>query len=165
MAQRNTVERKISFYRIYTGNNSNGKPYNFNVKPILSQLNELPLDNFHDVKGLYETDEEGDSICAFPQLDIEDYPSLRFCRIRRSSFPLIENAGNIRDLVINPEEGLLEPIHVVFFPHNIVGVEYNHFGPRISRLGDYLLSKTTIDYPTVRFEALIRDDVIQQLID
>jgi len=44
----------------------------------------------------------------------------------------------LTDLNVQTFEGLVEPVHVVFFRGGLVGVEFNFYGPRPSRLGYYL---------------------------
>lgn len=62
--------------------------------------------------------------------------------IRRSDFPNVERDGNLTPLVLqNPEDGLSEMTHATFFEDGIVGVEYNHIGPRIKTLRDYIGQK------------------------
>ena len=67
------------------------------------------------------------------------------------------------DLNIAPDEGLLEATHAVFFPGNVVGVEYNHYGPRISSLGSYLHSLSEGAVAKATFSPILRDDPTRQL--
>ncbi len=64
-----------------------------------------------------------------------------------------------------PEEsGLAECVHVMFFPENIVGIEYNNDGPRIARIGEYLYVKSQDVCPQVpEFEQLLQRDVVRKL--
>ena len=63
------------------------------------------------------------------------------------------------DLNIADEQGLLEAIHVVFFENNIVGADYNHFGPRVSRLPFYMGKKANDEIPNrIRVTNLVRGD-------
>ena len=76
---------------------------------------------------------------------------------------MLEQAGNISDLVLDADAGLLEAIHVVFFPNNIVGAEYNHFGPRVSRLGSYLHEKSSEAVARAAFRPILCGDAANQL--
>ena len=76
---------------------------------------------------------------------------------------MLEQAGSISDLVLDADAGLLEAIHVVFFPNNIVGAEYNHFGPRVSRLGRYLHEKSSEAVARAAFRPILRGDAAKQL--
>lgn len=52
--------------------------------------------------------------------------------------PLVEEAGGLNGLNLTTNQGLYEPIHLQVFANNIIGVEFNFYGPRPSRLGSYL---------------------------
>jgi hypothetical protein len=59
--------------------------------------------------------------------------------------------------------GLVEETHFVFFKKNIVGVAFNFYGPRISRLSRYFEIKASTVGPLVHFEPLLRSDIQKQL--
>ena len=65
----------------------------------------------------------------------------RFGITRKGGLPLIEENGPPIPLQLAENAGLYESIHVVIFDHGIVGAEYNHFGPRLPKLHEYLSSK------------------------
>jgi hypothetical protein len=51
-----------------------------------------------------------------------------------------------------------------FFPENIVGIEYNYVGPRITRISDYLYVKAKNICPLAPvFEQLLQPDVMKKL--
>lgn len=52
---------------------------------------------------------------------------------------------------------------MVFFPNNIVGAEYNHYGPRMSRLGNYFHTKSNRVVPHAAFRPLLRGDAAEQM--
>jgi hypothetical protein len=58
--------------------------------------------------------------------------------------------------------GLYEPIHIVFFPNNIIGVEFNFYGPRPTRIPLYL--EATLGSLTTPFvlEPLLRQDAADE---
>jgi hypothetical protein len=89
-------------------------------------------------------------------------PCLALYQIRRTDLPSVERRGQILDLDLAADAGLAEGVHVCFFPRNVVGFLYNHFGPRISRLADYLNHKLDLD-PQITFQPLIRSDVMRTL--
>lgn len=151
-----TVERKIYFYRVDLGRDEDGSPLPFDPFPALDVIGQLPF--AIGPAGRYEEEGDGNVICILPSN--EKYrPELRFCRVRRVGLPQLEREGNITDLDIRPDEGLLEPTHVVFFPNNVAGIEYNHFGPRASRLGGYINSKTPRNSPSVQVQPLLRRNI------
>ena len=158
-----TLERKIFFFRAVVGAQDDGKPQPFDPSPALAELNNLPFTN--GAQGRYLLDHDGDALCVLPgpNSSSDSIATLRFCRIRRNALPQLEQGGCIRDLNIAPNEGLLESIHVAFFPNNIVGIDYNHFGPRLSRLGLYLSLKSKGVIPCASFYPIIRNDIAKQL--
>lgn len=88
---------------------------------------------------------------------------MRFGQIRRAGLPQIEETGNLSDLDLAANAGLVEPVHVVFFPDSIAGADFNFYGPRLNRLGYYLRVKAGDPTPLTHFEPLLRLDVINQL--
>jgi len=154
-----TLERKIHFYRASVGNDENGLPLPFNPDPALVKINSLP---FSDSNGRYLTGEDGNAVCGW--IDTNGSQSrMRFGHIRRAGLPQIEQSGTLSDLNIAANAGLVEAIHVIFFPNNIVGADFNFYGPRLSRLGTYLRSKSDGQSPAVTFLPLLRHDVVAQL--
>lgn len=57
---------------------------------------------------------------------------LRFFRDRRSNLPGWAYEGNIAELDIPDEAGLVEPTHIVLGGDGLIAAEYNHFAPRIT---------------------------------
>lgn len=60
----------------------------------------------------------------------------------------MEQAGALSDLRIPTHAGLAETIHIVVFPDNIVGADFNFFGPRLSRFSRYLKEKAPTTFQT-----------------
>ena len=156
----NLLERKILFFRADIGFDDGGVPLEFDPLPTLTAIGVLPFTD--DDQGRYEAEVDGNALCLIIH-HLQPMASVRFCRVRRTGLPQLEQAGLITDLDLTPESGLLESIHVTFFPNNIVGAEYNHFGPRISRLGSYLHSKSQKAAPRATFRPLLRGDATAQL--
>ena len=130
-----TLERKIYFYRAYIGTDEGGQRLPFDPSPALDAIDSLPFTN--DAHGRYEFDADGNALSVRRHNTVPNV-TLQFGRVRRNGLPMLEQAGNISDLVLDADAGLLEAIHVVFFPNNIVGAEYNHFGPRVSSGSTFL---------------------------
>jgi hypothetical protein len=144
--QQNTVERKIYFYRANVGTDGGGRPLAFNPTTALRHINGL---RFNDA-GRYLV--EGDAaLCCWV-----DRPNprqrFRLGQIRRSGLPQVEQGGALTDLPIPANSGLVEAIHVVSFANNIVGSDFNFYGPRMSRLSVYLHEKAARRCPDVTFE-------------
>jgi hypothetical protein len=155
-----TLERKIHFYRADVGVDASGRPIAFDPSPALSAISELPFSN--GTASRYLLDDDGNAICIWPS-KARSRPTLRFCQIRRTGLPQLEQAGTVSDLSIAADAGLLEPVHVIFFDDNIVGADFNFYGPRLSRLGYYLRTKSNNAIPLASFHPLLRNDVAAQL--
>jgi hypothetical protein len=153
-----TIRRKILFYRVNVGADTSGKLKHFDPG-VLAPLGSL---SFDEQSGRYFIEPDGNALCLWidsqaPRLQ------LRFGRIRRTDLPLIEQHGKLTELRIDDDAGLSEPIHLIFFDNNIVGGEFNFYGPRLSRLSVYLADHLSRHYDQIKFEPLIRPDVFAQL--
>ncbi len=137
-----------------------GRPIQFDPMPVLTAIALLPFSD--DGNGRYLLDDDGNAISAWPDVSASRV-ALKFCQVRRNGLPQVERGGVVDDLKIAADAGLLEPIHVVFFGENIVGADFNFYGPRISRLGYYLRTKSRMNGPPLHFLPLLRQDVTQQL--
>lgn len=83
-------------------------------------------------------------------------PHLALHTIRRDNLPSEDDGGKVVDLSISVNSGLAEGTHFIFCPRNIVVCLYNHHGPRIRRLGDWLDARMDIEVgfiPLYRLDA------------
>ena len=154
-----TVERKIYFYRADVGTDERGQPIPFDPAPALHRIGQLP---FSAGTGRYMDHGDGRHLCCWIDR-LGQQPRFRFGCIRRSGLPMVERSGSLSELGIPPDSGLLEPVHVVVFGGNIVGSDFNHFGPRMSGLSRYLADRGNGLCPNVTFERLLRRDAEEQL--
>jgi hypothetical protein len=92
--------------------------------------------------------------------DAEDPLHLRVLDVRRDELPQVERDGTLNDLAIPADAGLAEQTHVVGFSNGVIGTDFNFYGPRISRLADFLISKTH-DQAFIR--PLIKRDIAAEL--
>jgi hypothetical protein len=115
------VERKIYFYRMHVGTDEAGIPVTFDPRPVLRTIDTLP---FVGSQERYLVDDESNAVCAWVD-DVGAEPKIRLVRIRRAGLPQIEEAGLLSDLNLAVNAGLAEPVHVIFFPNNIVGADFN----------------------------------------
>jgi hypothetical protein len=86
----------------------------------------------------------------------------RFGIVRYTDLPFIARRGTVRDLDLQGDEGIMEPIHMRFFPGGYVVADFNFFGPRLSRFTEYMLARVggaDIGEP----RRVIRGDTLQQL--
>ncbi len=111
---------------------------------------------------LYNRDRDG-TTTLLEALPGASRPHLALHTIRRSNLPSEDAGGRIVDLTIDPRHGLAEGTHFLFCPRNVVICLYNHVGPRIGRLGNWLETRTGL---SVQFTPLYRRDtwaVIEQM--
>jgi hypothetical protein len=127
------ASRRIYFYRLDAGLETSGKRTPFDVRPALSKINLLP---FQD-GGRYMDNGDGNTTCAWVDR-LGQLPRLRLATIRKTELPQVEEGGLLAELDIPVDGGLVEAMHLVFFPDNVVGGEFNFYGPRASRLREYL---------------------------
>lgn len=154
-----TIERQIYFYRVDTGYDNSGKPIPFNPIPTIEHVDKLDW----SLKGRYWKDENEKLIACW--IDSKQMPcKIRLGSIRRSDFPQVEEQGEITPLEISEKSGLLEQTYMVFLEDNIVGCDFNFYGPRITKLPYYLADKAVgIAPPELNFTPLLRQDVYEQL--
>ena len=152
-AARPTVTRKIYFFRADAGSDDGGQPIPYDPTPALQRIQGLPFTQGAD-GNCWDGADESVTCCW---VDSTEAPQrLRLGNVRRRYLPRVEEGGVLSDLQIPPSSGIAEEIHVVFFPNNIVGSEFNFYGPRISRLRRYLAAKTANVAVVPYFEPLLR---------
>ena len=153
------IKRKIYFYRIHAGLDLTGKPIQYDIKKVLENINNL---SFQD-EARYLKGEDGFEICCWID-DLSAPQKVRFGKIKRDNLPQFEHRGTLGDLPIAEEDGLAECVHAVFFSDNIVGLEYNYEGPRITSISDYLYTKSkNVCSRLPVFETLLQQDVLKKL--
>jgi len=88
----------------------------------------------------------------------------RYAISRRSSLPELETGGVLEPLDIPKNSGLAEITHFIYFQENdILGVEFNFFGPRANSLKSYLTEKSrNTDMP---FEYIELNPILNQDLD
>lgn len=154
--KRNDVERRIHFHRAFCGTDEAGKPLLYKQAPAVAHIKDLPFTD-HKVGGKYFDDKENVYCCWV------DSPSrMKFAVIRRDAFPQLEEEGIVSALNVPATAGLVEQIHVRFFPKNVVGFDFNFYGPRLSRLATYL-NQVGSGSPNVAFWPLLRQDTASEL--
>jgi len=151
----NTVERKIHFFRIVPG--AEGTPLSFDdLARASEEVNGLDW----TLDGRYMAVADGNAVSMWcdqsrPQV------RLRMGTRRTTGLPDVEASGNLTPLAIGDNEGLSEITHMIIFPDNTVGTEFNFFGPRVQRLKHYLEAKT--DVAPVKLQMLLQGDVETRL--
>jgi len=152
-----TLERSIRFYRVDAGQNDAGEPLTFSARDSLATLHELV--------------EQGDRYASPPDgrvfscwVDALNAPQrVRMATIRRSELPEVEDGGLLSPLNIPATSGLAEHVHLVFFTNQILGADFNFFGPRPSRFAWYHNEKTRGKHPPISVDPLLKADVAASL--
>lgn len=86
---------------------------------------------------------------------------LRFFRERRSNLPGFVYEGEIGELPIAEEAGIIEPTHVVLAGDGLIAAEYNHLAPRItSQFAALLRQKLGLN---LSIGTYAQGDIIEQL--
>lgn len=148
-----TVSRRVYFFRADAGVDNNGRPIAFDARGALAALDAVGFSN----GDRYWEHEEGAVTCGWVDA-LEPIPHMRLAVVRRESLPQVENRGALSDLEIARSAGLAEQSHIAFFPGNVVGSEFNFYGPRLTRLGPYLEKVIPAEVSDVRFAPLVRGD-------
>jgi hypothetical protein len=153
-----STERKIHFYRVNAGLRENGKPRRLNFEKALELVEKKAFadDQRYWVLG------DGNAVAGWPESG-RNRPALELATLRRTNLPRSEKAGVRGPLGLPPGTSLHEGTHIEFFPKGIVGVEFNFYGTRASRLPDYLRRATDNTLPAFTLEPLLRQDAAKQL--
>lgn len=145
------VARSIYFYAVEMNDGS------WNRAEVLRRLDELAGDD--------RLLEVGEHDYAWAKIDriprTQEAGRLRFFRDRRANLPGMSNEGNIEELPIPEEAGLVEPTHVVLGGNGLIAAEYNHFAPRItSQFAALLRMKLDLG---LRIGTYVQGHIIDQL--
>ncbi len=152
------VARNIYFYAVDIGVDDSGRLLPFDPTPPLRHIHSMP---FRGPDRRLQLPNDRASYCW---VDSDSAPHrLRLANIRRSGFPFVELEGSLTPLEIREGSGLADPIHVVFFENNIVGADYNFYGPRTSGLQNYLAVKAPKWCQNLKFGTLVDPDTAQRL--
>ncbi|GAB2816670.1 hypothetical protein GCM10022221_13430 [Actinocorallia aurea] len=153
--------RNIYFFRLDAGSGDDGLPLLADLSSALKKLEDLPFRSVRD-GGRY-LHHYGLELCAWID-QIEPVARVRFASIRREALPQAETGGDLRDLGLPEGSGLVEISHIcVFMEDNIAGIEYNFHAPRPVRFQHYLKELARKECPDFRFEALLKQDVADDL--
>lgn len=139
------VEKKIYFYKL-----------------ILEKKGETadPIDVFSYIKSLnpendersYKVKKEKFHLMMFHNEDRDVYKPIKFIlgSAKKDDIPCLIKNGKTEPLEIE-DKSLFESTHMMLFSNNILGVEYNHQGPRAQGLKPYILrmARKQVDYVDV----------------
>jgi hypothetical protein len=149
------------FFRLETGVLAGGKAKPFLASDVFAAIDQIAFPT------RYQLIEDEDTLACWVETpSAPAHTRVRFGRTRRSAFPKRELMGTVSDLEVEPDEGLVETTHLVFFPDNVLGVDFNFHGPRASRLPKYLAEKIVSPPGNVlptHLSQLVRGDAVARL--
>jgi hypothetical protein len=154
----NSLTRTINFYRIWTRHDEEDHLERLNAAELCATVAEIQ----HSEERYVTDKNEVDGTCWLDQP--ADNDRLVMATIKRKDFPLTERkTGERGTLELLADEGLAEIAHVRFLPNNIIGIDYNHFGPRPSRLKYFLQDKAPEKYRKLDISAIVDVDTMALL--
>jgi hypothetical protein len=156
------VDRNIYFFRADVGSSGAGLPLVLSPIPLMERIGMLA---FPDGRFLAMPGDKSSHLCCWPETGGGRYPAAVFATVRRNGLPEVsDELGQLTPLPISLESGLAEKVHVVFFPSNIVGIDFNVYGPRPHAIGHYLTTKGSDLLPNgLALWALLRADAAAKL--
>jgi hypothetical protein len=124
------VERTVQFWHVtdLLHEQLSGR---FPVKALIHLIEQIPTDDPY-----VETLDGVRLLGMVPPTKASDH--LVLCRVRSDNLPSLERKGLIGDLDLADDQNIAEATHFRFFGRNVVGMLYNHDGPRIGRLEQYI---------------------------
>jgi hypothetical protein len=158
------VARRIYFYRAISSFDKPKQPA-FNPNAALEPLANLIDDS---VASRCMTEKDGREYCCWVNKTrkgkLKKPQTVIFGSIRRSDLPQKIKGVKLLSMRMGADSGLVEKIHIVFFPNNIIGADYNFYGPRMTKFADYLRDKVEDHIPKdIHFDFLLRQDVMVKL--
>lgn len=154
-----TIRKKIHFCYVYLDKDIDQRIDRLDQSGLFGEIARVQRQL---IRNRYIVDEDGDeSTCRL----LAQGARSAFLATTTSwnSMPMAERRdGSLRELQIAADEGIAYLTHVKFVAPSIVGVEYNHTGPRVGTIRDFFRER----FPTFRriqFEAIIDPDVLDQL--
>lgn len=158
------VSRRIHFYRVDAG-----------IDEVTQRINAfesaLVIGRIRSLSNTEKQLERLDGNLTFCRIfNGSRYPRLQLSTVRMAEIPEGFDRRDSSSFIfdIAEEQGISENSHMVFFPNNILGLEYNYRGPGTGRLEEYFRKKVPIREARVTFTPLMDKDFeekLQQLSD
>lgn len=156
------VERSIYFYAADAGVDGSGRFLHFDHASVLDAIDGIPQD---DPERLMRVRANQAAYCwvhshVAPQ-------RIRLAIVRSAELPeVFERRGDLSPLIMSGDaEGIAESIHIVFFENNIVGADFNFYGPRISSLHRYFVGKAHHVSSELRAFGFLADPDVERRLD
>ena len=158
-AERHTA-RTVHFFRLHAGRNDDGDLLPYDFGRALERIGRLPFSG----EERYLAQDDDTVLVVWPDEKGRGGQSARFATVRRAALPRVENSGQLTDLRIPASAGLAEITHVVGFADSTVGILFNNYGPRPTKIADYLNAKCAPEQVGATLSPLLRSDVATQLM-
>lgn len=156
------TNRSIFFYTLKGTNTFTGQNReDVDLIEVLKKIDELPHED--GINGRYMRSG------GYPELSLQEVffkNNLCMGKIgfrRTDDLPYKENGGSEEPLVLSPGECLFEPSHFVLLKNKVLGIEYNHHGPKAGNLRTYIERKGFGNVSQVELAYLIKPDVMAKL--
>lgn len=149
-----TTEKKIYFYRLFM--KKSGNPVDSDL--VFSRINSL---SFSNGERYFELQNEN-AQCMYIEPICQPLRA-NIGTVRTKDLPMTEHMGVTDPLNLPNGVGLYESTHFVIFPNNVIGSEYNYYGPRIYSLKKYIQGKVPDLVDEVELVPLMRHDFMEQI--
>ncbi len=157
------AKRNVFFYELRTTRQVY-VDWRLDISSLIDALDDLPDEQrILEVRG-----DTGDSYEFVQVIRAGATPSIAYVRCRDHGLPMLAREANLEPLQIAADRQLAELTHAVFFDGHIIGAEYNHYGPRLSALANYLADKVPECLPPnnrVRIAPLVNTELLSLLQD
>ena len=100
------VERKVYFHRAWMGRDAQGNLMEADFETALAQIQRLIA-----TPEWYQDINDESVLCLLPGGRVDGHLTAQFCIVRRAGLPQLEAAGQIVDLNLREDQGLLEPVY------------------------------------------------------
>lgn len=154
-----TVKRKIRFYyyKFFASDSDGSMSEVIDPTKTFNYINKLP---FNDDGRYYSY---GDKSLTMVVDDIRPQIRGRIGTRRENAWPTQERNGNEQPIDAPPNTALLESTHFIFFPANILGIEFNYFGPRATTLMSYIPAKSGGRIDEMDLQMIVDEDARQTI--
>ncbi|MET1247669.1 hypothetical protein ABWW58_02635 [Sporolactobacillus sp. STCC-11] len=166
-----TIMRKVHFFDFNIFELQQGSinlTHHSSPGKIISDISNLPLAG-NDIRSRFKFYANND-VSFLNEVEINGSQVRgKFAISRRSSLPSLETNGILKPLNIPANSGLAEITHFIYFvDENVIGVEFNFYGPRTNTLSNYLQEKSKIfvnPFQLIDVTPILNQDIDLQLHD
>jgi hypothetical protein len=145
------------FFRVDNGVQESGEPIPFDARPPLTRIREM-FDS-----GDYYLDRRDGSVLTCWVDSVAKPQRARLGVVRRTDLPEIEEGGNLSPLELAEDAGLAERVHLAFFPDNVLGADFNSYGPRPTTFAEFHNRKLRGQFDPISIDPLLAPDVTARL--